>query len=406
MGVASIRVEMTRRGSHVLRRLSLAFALVVLAGGCDWAALGFGPANTNFNPVEPSLTESSVQHLARSWSAPCTCVGALQAGSLVYAIDGYRATPPSLTLRAFDTTNGELRWSRALGGQAGLKAVANGLVYVVVQPASGSDRIVAIDQATGVVRWQLTPPEPGAGDVRVFGLIVDGPLAFAIAGPFTRSDIFAIDSGGRVVWSAAPGGFISALAADPARRIVYTASFLQLTSAPSIHLLTGYAETDGTTRSAVVVPVSSFALISSLGFSNDLVFGTQSNDHGEGGVGAFAVHPDTGAIAWSGDGNVSALTPSAVVDFHLRGDPNTIARKPSTGTVLWRASTNNGAEAVAGDLVYAQSLTGDVDIRRLSDGAVVATVPVLASDPFRALIPSNGQVYVVTNNHLTAFAPA
>jgi outer membrane protein assembly factor BamB len=398
----------TWQGSRAVRRLGLAFALVVLASGCDWTALGFGPANTNFNPFEPALTESSVQHLEEAWSAPCACTGALVAGGLVYVIDGYSGTQPySLKLRAFDATNGALTWSRPLGtSQFGhvLSAVANGLVYVIVRPETGSDRIVAVDAATGVVRWRLTPPEPGSGPVRIFGLIVDGPTAFATAGPATRSDIFAIDSRGHVVWSAAPGGFVSALTADPGHRIVYTASFLQLTSAPSIQLLTGYAEGDGTTRSAVVVPVPPFSLISSLGFSNDLIFGSQLNDHGEGGVGAFAVHPGTGELAWSGDGNVAAITPSAVLDFHLRADLNTIARNPSTGAVLWQASTSTAVEAVAGDLVYV--LNGDIDIRRISNGSIVATIPVSPTDPFRALIPSAGRVYVVTNAHLTALAPA
>ena len=258
-----------------------------------------------------------------------------------------------------------------------------------------------------MVRWQLTPPEPGGSDVRMAGpIIVDGPLAFVAASTSTRTDIFAVDSGGHVAWSAAPGGFVSALAADPGRRILYTASLLQLTNGPSIQLLTGYAETDGAVRSAVVAQIPSFVSVSSLGFSNDLVFGTQSNDHGEGGIGAFAMHPESGALAWSGDGNVTAITPSAVVDLHLRGDPNTIARNPSTGTVLWQASTSNGADAVAGDLVYTVSLNGNIKVRRISDGSVAATVPILAADPFRALTPAAGHLYVVTNTRLNALAPA
>ena len=130
-------------------------------------------------------------------------------------------------------------------------------------------------------------------------VVVDGPLAFVAATTSTRSDIFAVDSAGHVVWSAAPGGFVSALAADPEQHTLYVASLLQLTGGPSIQLLTGYAEADGLLRSAVVLPIPSFVSVSSLGFAKGLVFGTQSNDHGEGGIGAFAVHPDTGALAWS-----------------------------------------------------------------------------------------------------------
>ena len=91
----------------------------------------------------------------------------------MFVLDGFSGSSPySLTLRAFDATNGRLRWSTPLGtSEFGhvLSAVANGLVYVVGHPESGSDSIVALDAATGAVRWQLTPPEPGPGPVRVSG---------------------------------------------------------------------------------------------------------------------------------------------------------------------------------------------------------------------------------------------
>jgi outer membrane protein assembly factor BamB len=402
---------MMRQAPGLLRRLALACALLVLAAGCDWTALGFGPANTNFNPFEPALTESSFQQIDVAWSAPCACTRRpLVAGGRVFVLDGFSGDPPfSPTLRAFDANSGQVRWSTPLGTtQFGheLSAVANGLVYVVVRPGSGSDRIVAVDEATGVVRWRLTPPEPGGGPVGVIGpIIVDGPLAFVSAVNAGRSGIFAIDRGGHVVWSAAPGGFVSALTADPEHRILYAASLLQITNGPSIQLLTGYAEADGVLRSSVVAQIPSFPSVGSLGYAGGLVFGTQGNDHGEGGIGAFALHPDSGARAWSGDGNVNAITPNAVIDYHLRGDPNTIARNPATGAVLWRTNTISGAEAVAGNLVYTVSFAGDIEVRRIADGSVIVNVPILESDPFRALTPSAGHLYVVTNTRLHALAP-
>ena len=156
---------------------------------------------------------------------------------------------------------------------------------------------------------ELTPPEPGSDPVRLVApIIVDGPLAFVAARIPTRSDIFAIDTAGQVVWSAAPGGPVSALAADSANGILYAASILPLTNQGNIPLLTGYTEADGLVHSAVVAEVRGFVPVDSLAFSNGLVFGTQSDDHGEGGVGAFASHPDSGALAWSGDGQVTTVT--------------------------------------------------------------------------------------------------
>ena len=42
---------------------------------------------------------------------------------------------------------------------------------------------------------------------------------------------------------------------------------------------------------------------------------------------------------------------------------------------------------------------------RITDGSIVATVPVGATDPFRALTPSAGHIYELTNTHLNALTP-
>src|ERR1700730_15582359 len=149
-------------------RWVLSVAVVLALTGCDWTAVGFGPANTNFNPLEPALTESSVQHLQVAWSAPCACGGrALVAGGPVYGIDGYTgAAPDSLTLRAFDSVSGKRRWSTRLGTSAlgdALSAVANGLVYVVVGPYASTGRLVAFDARTGRMRWGWRPRGSGTG---------------------------------------------------------------------------------------------------------------------------------------------------------------------------------------------------------------------------------------------------
>ena len=74
---------------------------------------------------------------------------------------------------------------------------------------------------------------------------------------------------------------------------------------------------------------------------------------------------------------------------------------------VWQANTIDGAEAVAGNLVYAAGFNDDIEVRRLSDGSVVANVPLPAGDPFfRAVTPSAGRLYIVTNTKLTALAPA
>jgi outer membrane protein assembly factor BamB len=381
--------------------------------------VGFGPSNTNFNPFEPALTESSVQHL--SMPGVVRVAGArdraLVAGGVVYLVDGYSGDPPfSPTLVALDPTTGNVRWSTGLGASGSgtvLQAVANGLVYVLVRPPSGSDRIVAFDAATGLFRWQVTPPAPGpsGGRVGVGQVIVDGPLAFAAATGGGGSEVSAIDRDGHVAWSAVPGGFFSVLAADAAQRTVYTLSVIFTTNGPAIPLLTGFDEAGGIVRSQVTAGISPFSLtpaVTSLGFSNGLVIGTQPNEHAQGGVGAFAVHPDSGALAWAGrsaGSTVAVITPSVVLDFNFREDLDTTARDTSTGAVRWQAHLGLAPEAVAGNLVYGLSDTGDaIVIRRLSDGSVVATVP--APGGSLALTPAAGRVFDVTNAFLFTFAPS
>jgi hypothetical protein len=102
---------------------------------------------------------------------------------------------------------------------------------------------------------------------------------------------------------------------------------------------------------------------------------------------------------------VAVITPSVVLDFNFREDLDTTARDTSTGAVRWQAHLGLAPEAVAGNLVYGLSDTGDaIVIRRLSDGSVVATVP--APSGSLALTPAAGRVFDVTNAFLFTFAPS
>src|SRR4051794_29274950 len=95
-----------------LNRVIVVVVAAVFLAACDWSGLHFGPSNTNFNPVEAALTESSVPHLGVAWSVPCACrQRALVAGGQVFVVDGFSgSSPSSLTLRAFDASTGTPRW--------------------------------------------------------------------------------------------------------------------------------------------------------------------------------------------------------------------------------------------------------------------------------------------------------
>lgn len=399
-----------------MRRMCLVTAVLAAVwalAGCDWVAFGFNVENVTYNPSEPRLTTSTVGHLSVAWSAPCVCGTfepanrPLVAGGLVYALNGYTTAPYSLSLRALDASSGQLRWSTPLGtSDFGdyLAGVANGLVYVAVP--TGAARVVAVDATSGKLRWQMTPPAPGSGAVSLSVPVVDGPLAFVAASANGGSEISAIDAGGGVAWSATPGGDVvsESLTADPGRTL-YVVSRLRFTAPPggSITLLTGYAERDGTVQSSVSVQVDNVTDVVFAGFSNGLVYGAQSPTHGLDGV-AFAVHPDTGALAWStgrpsGTGDYvveSAITPTVVLINHPYG---VTARDPTSGAVRWQV-TDSTAEAVAGDLV----IFWQGNIRRLSDGTLVATAPGIGEQPVERT-PAAGHIYTSTSSHVYALAP-
>jgi outer membrane protein assembly factor BamB len=404
--MAPVREAPQRAYRAYVRRAPVVFAVVVLAAllltGCDWSALEFSAANTNFNGYEPRLSAQSVPDLAPAWSAPCACrARALVAAGSVYVVGGYtEAVSSPLSLRAFDATTGTPRWSVPLGRArfATVSAVANGLVYVMVRPASAPDRILAFDVG-GARRWRRSS-KAGSGVV-LSPPIVDGKLAFVAANNTTRSDVVAIGADGHVAWSTSPGGTVSAVTVDAVHDIVYAASYLQLTTGPTLYLLTGYGSADGELRSRTTIDLDPDVPVTTLGFSNGLVFGSQPNRHGEGGVGAFAVRPATGAIAWRGfGGEVAAVTPAATLEYNERDAPSTTAHDNETGATLWQA--DGEPQAVAGDLVYSTDPAqgSGIVVRRTSDGTVVTSLPGSG-----ALTPSNGRLYAA-GQELVAYAPS
>jgi hypothetical protein len=181
-----------------------------------------------------------------------------------------------------------------------------------------------------------------------------------------------------------------------------------LTNGTEIKLLTGYAAADGSVRSRVVAKLKTFVSVEALGFSNGLVIGTQPNVHGEGGVGAFGLRPDTGDVVWSGSGGeVTAITPDVTLEVNFRSAPNLIAYDTSSGLVRWQSTvpTNEPVHAVAGDLMYGFNVVNgafELSVRRLAGGALVKSVPTDRGE----ITPSGGHVYLVTGTQLRAFAPS
>jgi outer membrane protein assembly factor BamB len=381
-------------------------AAVLLLSGCDWAQFGFGPAATNFNPYEPTLTPASAAHLTERWSTPCVCDRhrPLANGDSVYTIDGTAGNLPwTVTLRAFAVADGRPRWSTPLGQASNvgaLAATANGLVYVVVRPASGSDQLIAVDATSGAVRWRRTPPTPGSGLVRIDAPVVDGPLALVTATASDGSTLSAFDPTGRRVWTVVPPGqTFGAHPAVLAGQTVYVSTIIFLSNGTGLILLRGYAVADGAVRSSVTldhdVPVQSLAV------ANGLVYGTFNTGFGRlQGPGTFAVHPDTGTFAWTGDLVTLAVTPGAVLSNNPRTG-NLTAHHPTTGAPQWTANQSDFAATATDQLVFFSA----GNIRRLSDGALVGRVETNDGEALSNATPSGGRVFATSPSRLYALVP-
>jgi outer membrane protein assembly factor BamB len=388
-------------GFHRLRLLVIVVVAAVALGACDWAQLGFGPERSSYNPYEPSLTESSVQHLHVAWSAQCACDSrtALVAAGTVYVLDGGPSPAPfTATVRAFDAGTGAARWSTPVGtvNSADVVAIVNGLVYVVARPALGSDRLVALDATTGTSRWAITPTAPGTGPVALTDPVVDGERAFVAATASDATQVWALDTAGHAVWSAVPGGRLfdvhDGLAADPGRT-VYVSTFMTFTGVPNHALIvTGYDEASGAVRSAAQAALNLPA--AKLAFSDGLLVGDASIAAIHSfGPGAFALRPGTGQVLWNLDILELAAAPGVVITQDPRSGATT-ARDAATGAVRWTV-TEFGSTSIAGALVY----FGSGHVRRLSDGALVASITAGPATP------SAGHVFMTGNGLLAALVP-
>lgn len=388
-----------------MRRAWIAVAVVsvVVLAGCDWSQIGFGPAKTNANPYEPALTGSSVARLTVAWSQPsCDCLTPLVVGGVVYTAKGLAGVDPRpVELEALDAATGKPRWTflypRVNGAQ--VLAVGNGIAYVSVAPVSGSEEIQAFDASTGALRWTVTPPAPSSGRGQLgvdAGVVLDGDRLFVTAfGNDGAGEVSAIDTTGRVVWSATPGGGVSGLAADPGKTL-YVASWVRPTAGSPVPLLTALAEASGSRLSAAVLQLAStFSGPGGFAFGNGLIYDVD-----------VAVHPDTGAVAWDAPHEVvMAVTANAVV---MLAPGAIVARNPTSGSPLWfapaRAIVPQGV-VVAGDLVLVgESGASDMQIRDLATGNLLGTSPPLTGSDYY-ISPSGGRVIIQAGGTLYALTP-
>jgi outer membrane protein assembly factor BamB len=184
---------------------ALVAALAVIAAGCDWGQVGYGPGHTSHNPTETVLTPDTVAGISPVWSrfeAPNDMSAPVAAGGRVFLTVGGDVV-------ALDLVTGAVAWRRELYPdsdvfpvpqpgvpRAGLgdPAVADGRVYVPyrsAQPTCIEDLACTWELAGGVATFAADDGTP----------LVDTPWQTGVPSE-------------AVVIGTAHGGYVIARAAD------------------------------------------------------------------------------------------------------------------------------------------------------------------------------------------------
>jgi outer membrane protein assembly factor BamB len=383
----------------------LLVTLPFLLGACDWTQRGFDSANTNYNPHEPALTNSSVQHLTPAWSTQDASPGVVVANGVVFTHQTTGPAPNPDKATAFDISTGTVKWATTLPHGEVPWSVGNGLVYY----SQGDGGTIALDADTGVQRWSR--PE--------FALALDGTRLFAVSDYYTAAgrsgELAAIDPSGQTLWSTTTAGGVTGGVVQDGKLIVMT--FINLNnSVTGIILVSTYDEANGELLQRVAVPAKDASGnvnqpgITSLAAGRDLIYFDTAGTTGHGSN-LFAVDPTSGAVAWhlTAQGITRlAITPNAVVVANNGANTNQVrALNPATGAELWTANPTGyvADPRVSGNLVFVTHLQVNpmvgMLVYDLTNGALVTSSTTVCCDP----TPTNGRV-IVSGNGLNALVPS
>lgn len=149
----------------------------------DWPMGGYGPANTRWNPTEHKLSPSTVAGLGSKWTfatqGDVSATPAVADGA-VYFPDwgGY--------FSKVDAETGKLIWQHSVPDYVGVTgslsrtspAVSGDTVYIGTQKGA---RLLAIDTATGDLRWSTTLDDHPYAQLTQSPMVYDGVVYQGVA---------------------------------------------------------------------------------------------------------------------------------------------------------------------------------------------------------------------------------
>ncbi len=374
--------------------LPLGAALLFTAAGSAapavdaWPQFHYNAAHTGFNPAEHALTRANAKRLRRAWAAQA---GASIEGSVAvsdglvfvgsddnvmhaYRSDGSEAWSQALenakafvaspatdgervfgysssaVVTALDAPSGDPLWQQRVssvqGAFPGSPTVVGQTVYVVPY------ELVALDSATGAVRWT----RPNVGCFICSPAVGNGTL-FIGAGPASGRRLLALDAAtGAPRWSFRPqAGKDFSWSASPAvsgGRVFQAAAVGRNRKAYSLY---AFAASTGKRLWKTRVGSSRFLTSSSPAVANGIVYYTSPGGR------FYALRASNGKLLWSKAIAPSASSPAVAGGVVYFGTGLTMyGLDARTGKTLWHARTTADPSdpAVAGGTVYVGSGDG------------------------------------------------
>ena len=364
-------------GTHQIKakgETSNLLAKTVFTVRTDWQKFHFDATNSGLNPYENVLSTSNVSGITQRWatltagvveSSPAVVrgvvyvsagdVGVGQAelyairtsnGTVIWSqvIGGQDPSDPTVagssvylgtltdhSLRSFDASTGDLRWTFNAAGSVGTPTVVGNVAYV----SSGAFLVYAIDTTTGTKIWSAHT----GGDVYFSTPAVANGTVFVGS---EDGNVYAFDATtGSPIWTAVTGGPIHSSPAVSQGTLFIGSSDDQL---HAFDAATGAPVWAGTTGGDVE---------SSPAVANGLVYVGSDDDN------IYAFDATTGAERWAvPTGNAIQLgSPSVANGVVYTGseDQSIYAMDAATGVTLWTFATGglmNTSPAIADGVLY------------------------------------------------------
>jgi outer membrane protein assembly factor BamB len=393
--------------------------MAVLSGCTDWPVFGFDSGGTSANSAETTISASSVSRVHQVWQRPPDA-GALYraqpiaAGGLLFTSeDVFRTTNHDGRLLALDEATGAIKWSRTyprnvfpLGVVDGKLIVDLGRMYTTVAGQPPFSTLAALSASSGAPLWAVT----ASHDVADFGRVAFGGGRMYVYG---GDGLTARDPAtGRALWSCP---LLKLCPVDPAYGFVYGNNRL---------FLSGRLESAGgvidaaTGRTLAVHHAAQPALF----WSTPVVAAGKVIRTGD--LGNNSPDPDAEVAAWNAsctgtcepvwrtmiDDNVVQPPTVTPTRTFVAGARALYVFDTATGRRLWSGNPGFGDPRdllVAGDLVYLHGLKQIAVFRASGCGtATCRPVRVLPSleDGARAIVV-NGRIFDSSLLGLRALAP-